>query len=224
MQYKVGKYQSNQGFKTIIKPSSSAVKSHLTQIKSTIEKYKRKPKISLIKKLNPIFRGWCNYYSSQCSKTTFNKIRNVVFQMLRGWAVSRHKKGTSFSVEWSDGRYGKWTFQTTKGETLYNHAETPIVRHTKVKGDKSPYDGDWVYWSSRRGKYTGIKNQVAKLLKRQKGKCSHCGLYFEPDALIEVHHIDRNRSNNKTSNLTLMHRHCHDIIHAKGTHDKAPNH
>ena len=41
------------------------------------------------------------------------------------------------------------------GQELKRHDATPITRHVKVRGDKSPYDGDWVYWSKRRGEYPG---------------------------------------------------------------------
>jgi RNA-directed DNA polymerase len=85
----------------------------------------------------------------------------------------------------------------------------------KVQGERSPYDGDWVYWSKRKGEYPETPKQLAELIKEQEGKCSHCGQYFASDCLIEVHHVDRNRRNNKKTNLTAVHRHCHDIIHAK---------
>ncbi|MBI3244057.1 MAG: HNH endonuclease [Chloroflexi bacterium] len=37
-----------------------------------------------------------------------------------------------------------------------------------------------------------------------------------PDTLgiLEVHHRDRNRTNNAYTNLALVHGHCHDLIHA----------
>lgn len=75
---------------------------------------------------------------------------------------------------------------------------------------------DWVYWSNRRGNYPGTPKAVAALIKSQNGKCSHCGQYFTSDSLAEIHHKDMNRKNNKKENLTLVHRHCHDVIHGEG--------
>jgi RNA-directed DNA polymerase len=83
-----------------------------------------------------------------------------------------------------------------------------------MQGEKSPYDGDWVYWSTRRGQYPGTPKQLTELLKKQKGKCSHCGLYFNTDSLLETHHVDGNHNNNRRTNLTVVHRHCHDKLHA----------
>ena len=34
------------------------------------------------------------------------------------------------------------------------------------KGDKSPYDGDWTYWTSRIGKHLGVRKEVITLLKQ----------------------------------------------------------
>jgi RNA-directed DNA polymerase len=36
-----------------------------------------------------------------------------------------------------------------KPRTLPRHPETPITRHAKVAGTRSPYDGDWAYWGLR---------------------------------------------------------------------------
>ncbi|MEB3830276.1 hypothetical protein LKK83_22650, partial [Phormidium sp. CCY1219] len=66
--------------------------------------------------------------------------------------------------------------------------ETPIVRHVKVKGEASPYDGNLKYWSTRMGKQPGVPTRVSKLLKKQKGKCTHCGHYFKEEDIMEVDH------------------------------------
>ncbi|GGA22970.1 hypothetical protein CYANOKiyG1_38210 [Okeania sp. KiyG1] len=95
---------------------------------------------------------------------------------------------------------------------LNKHKDVPIVRHIKVKGNKSPYDGDWTYWSNRIGKYPGVRKEVTTLLKRQKNKCASCGLTFRPNDLIEVDHIiPRSKGGDNTyKNKQLLHRHCHD--------------
>jgi len=72
---------------------------------------------------------------------------------------------------------------------LLNHKSTPIVRHIKIKGEANPYDGNWIYWSKRRGESPDTSNRVASLIKRQKGICSHCGLYFTSTDIVEVDQI-----------------------------------
>ncbi|MEO1375177.1 MAG: HNH endonuclease signature motif containing protein, partial [Cyanobacteria bacterium J06635_10] len=85
--------------------------------------------------------------------------------------------------------------------------------HVKVKGESSPYDGNLVYWSTRMGKNPQIPTLVATLLKQQKGKCTHCGLYFRDSDVLEVDHIIPKSlgGKNEYKNLQLLHRHCHDI-------------
>jgi RNA-directed DNA polymerase len=201
------------GFKTIITPSKENIKEHIHKVGSIINSHNSAPKRTLIAKLNPVIKGWCNYYSSVVSKKIFSKIDNRMWEQLRGWAKYRHKNKKAAWKEWEPKGTRNWVF-SSGDYTLLNHASTPIVRHTKVQGERSPFDGDWVYWSNRQGKYPGTKKQVSTLLRKQKGKCSHCGLYFTSDCLIEIHHKDKNRRNNKADNLTIVHRHCHDVIHA----------
>ena len=81
-QYPVGKYQSGVngakdklGFKTLIKPSDEGVKRHYAKITEVITKHNAAPQIALVSKLNPILRGWSNYYRTVCSKEIYSKIR-----------------------------------------------------------------------------------------------------------------------------------------------------
>ena len=43
---------------------------------------------------------------------------------------------------------------------LFQHSETEISRHIKVKGIASPYNGDTTYWASRMGKHPEVKASV----------------------------------------------------------------
>ncbi len=221
--YPMGKHHSSKngdgktlGFKTIIKPSNKAIKAHHEEIKKVIKNHKTAPQSALIQKLNPIIRGWCNYYKTVNSKETFTTEDMVTWRMLRAWAVSRVKKGKTIdklSKYFSNGKHGKWTFQTKEGYHLISHADTGIKRHTLLKPESSPYDGNWTYWSKRRGDYPETPTRVAKLLMKQKGKCSLCRQNFTPDDLIEVDHIiPKSKGGKDTSkNYQALHRHCHDV-------------
>ena len=103
--------------------------------------------------------------------------------------------------------------QRWSSSSSYATLKLPIKRHVKVKGTASPYNGDWTYWSKRRGSYPGISTRVSTAIKRQKGKCAECGLHFHMDDAIEIHHLDGNHRNTKMENLTAIHRYCHDRIH-----------
>jgi RNA-directed DNA polymerase len=219
-QFPQGKYHSKQGFKTIITPSKQKQKVHYEQIARVIEAHKAAPQAALISRLNPIIRGWANYYATAVSKVAFSDIDDLTYQKLSSWAKRRHPKKNG---EWVSKRYWQsidgdnWVFATRKeGLTplrLINHADTPIVRHVKVKGESSPYDGNLVYWSSRMGNNPEMPTRVSKLLKKQKGKCTHCGMFFREDDVMEVDHIIPISKGGKDEykNLQLLHRHCHDI-------------
>lgn len=81
-----------------------------------------------------------------------------------------------------------------------------------MQGNRSPFDGDWVYWSSRMGKHPEAPTTVATLLKKQKGKCAYCGLFFRNGDLMEIDHKLPRSKGGKDSydNLQLLHGHCHD--------------
>ncbi|MGB3511423.1 MAG: reverse transcriptase domain-containing protein, partial [Microcoleaceae cyanobacterium] len=219
-QHKVGNYRAakttngkNLGFNTLIKPSKKKVKAHLRHIGDVIDSHKTAPQAALISKLNPIIRGWSNYYSTVVSKETFSKLDKLVYEKLRAWASRRGKNGQiNKDKYWRTVGNRNWCFCTEDGIELTTHASTPIIRHIKVKGDVSPYNGEWNYWSKRRGEYPGTPTRVAKLIKKQKGICTHCGLNFTSEDLLEVDHIIPKSKGGKDtySNLQLLHRHCHD--------------
>ena len=218
---------TKQGFKTLIKPSHKSIKTHYRKLADICSKYKSASTKVLITKLNPVIRGWANYYSNVVSKDIFNKLDHILWKRLWRWASRRHPHK---SAKWVKKKYFSKVKQhkdwlLNDGEYKLNrHFDVPIVRHIKVRGNKSPYDGDWTYWSSRIGKHPGLRKEVTTLLKRQKGKCASCGLHFRPTDIIEVDHIvPRSEGGDNTyKNKQLLHRHCHDVKTAEDL--KAVNH
>ena len=245
-QFRVGKSQSGTksngsslGFKTIIRPSDEKMKVHYERVASIIDAHKAAPQAALIGHLNPIIKGWANYYSTVVSKEAYTAQDHFIYLKLRAWAKRRHPNKSS---SWRTKKYWKtiggdnWVFATAQeGKNpmrLAKHAATSIVRHKKIKGEASPYDGDLVEWSSRMGKYPGVSKGVSTLLKEQKGKCTHCGMFFKDGDVWEIDHIipKSKGGKNDEKNLQLLHRHCHDTKTANdelavgaGTHDKSQN-
>lgn len=84
-------------------------------------------------------------------------------------------------------------------------------KHIMVKGNKSPYDGDMVYWSERNSKL--YNDNTSKALKRQNHSCDFCGLKFIGEEKVHLHHVDGNHNNWKTKNLVAIHRSCHQYEH-----------
>lgn len=216
----VGGTERKRWHKTFIRPSDEAIQRHLQKIDHLIERNTVSTQEQLINALNPLIRGWAAYYSTVASSRVFSKIDSVVFQKLFGWAKRRRARNQNntdvVSHYWGVNRGLGWKFITPDNKyVLEKHQDVKIKRHVKVKGNRSPYDGNLTYWGQRLSQHPMLRNVVAKLLKKQEGRCSECGLRFTSEDLLEVHHSDRNRSNNKINNLKLVHRHCHDVIHAK---------
>ncbi|MFB2894215.1 group II intron reverse transcriptase/maturase [Aerosakkonemataceae cyanobacterium BLCC-F50] len=224
-QHPTGKYTSGRvkgkllGFKTIITPSKESQKRHYKEVAEVIDKHRGVNQAALIKSLNPIIRGWSNYYSTVVSQKVFEKLDHLIIWKLLKWAKHRHRnKGRKWNVQRYFQTIGgdNWVFATRQEGTnplrLLKHSSTTIKRYVKVKGEASPYDGNLVYWSSRMGEHPEMPSRISTLLKRQKGKCTHCGLFFKDEDVMEIDHIIPKSKGGKDEykNWQLLHRHCHD--------------
>ncbi|MGK7944425.1 MAG: group II intron maturase-specific domain-containing protein [Microcystaceae cyanobacterium] len=175
------KKSTEQGFKTLIKPSSKSINTHYRKLADIFNKLKIASTKAIIAKLNPVIRGWANYFSTIVSKKIFNKMDMLLWNRLGRWVSRRHPNK---SAKWVKKKYFPKVNNTRNwvlndGEYILNlHFIVPIIRHIKVRGNKSPLDGDWTYWSNRIGKYPGAQKEVTTLLKRQKNKCARSWTNF----------------------------------------------
>ena len=225
-QFKAGKCISGKntkkvklGFKTYISPSQESVIKHYRKLAKVIDKHKGVSQEILISKLNPIIVGWCNYFKPyQCGKH-FQKVRSLLWWKLWKWGRYRHpNKGLRWlkNKYWNRVKDDNWVFSSRYESDLFE-----LIRHTNIKtsigytkviGKTSIFDGNLTYWSTRMGKHPQMPKRTASLLKKQKGKCTHCGLFFREKDVIETDHIIPTASGGKDEykNLQLLHRHCHD--------------
>jgi RNA-directed DNA polymerase len=220
-QYAVGKTQSGKdtrrqrvGFKLFIKPSKSSIKRHIHQLGVTVGRHQHKEQTRLIRALNSLIIGWCRYYSTVVSQDVFEKVEYVFFARLFAWAKRRHPNKSKWWIVdqyWRITKGKGWRFQPPGSDyQLYQHRSTPIRRHVKVQGRRSPYDGDWLYWSTRLGKHPEVPLRVTRLLKRQRGKCPACELFFKDGDVMEVvHTVSKQPDGNGVRHYRhLLHRHC----------------
>ncbi len=209
-------------FKTIIKPSKSALQRHYAALGEVITQLRGASQDTVIATLNPKIRGWSGYYRTVVASRAYSRLDHLVWRKLMRWAQYRHpRKGNRWVVRKYFNIEGRkrpgemrWLFVSDNGPALIRHASTAIRRHVKVEGRQSPYNGDWAYWASRLGRYPGLTTRAAVLLKRQAGQCAWCKLYFRGgEELREVDHITpQSRGGRETyANWQLLHRHCHDV-------------
>jgi group II intron reverse transcriptase/maturase len=187
------KSQKNGKFRSI--PSEANYKAFRKKVKTIINNSNYGAKVKA-EKLAPIVRGWRNYHRF-CK---MNGSRNSLWHTrLRTYKV--------FNKETKQNRYSC--------EKLIDKAFPAIPysenKYINVKGNKSPYDGDMVYWSERNSKlYDGT---TSKALKKQSHSCKNCGLKFVGDEKVHLHHVDGNHNNWKLKNLVAIHESCHVYHH-----------
>jgi len=228
-QYPAGKHRSSLnlqrkilGFNTLITPNKKSSKAHQEEIGRIIKKHNSSPQSALIRDLNPVIRGWTSFYTNSDAKTVGELSQQDYFTYLklRRWAKRRCGNiNAGHQLYWHSIGGDNWVFSTREEGAnplrLLKHSkfECSSTDYVKVKGDKSPYDGDLVYWSSRMGKNPDLPSRVSILLKGQKGKCSHCEFTFRNEDVMEVDHIVPRAIGGKDEykNLQLLHRHCHDV-------------
>jgi len=203
-------------------PQKEKVLKHLRGIKTYLKTHQQTPAGLVVKNLNPVIRGWANYYRHVCSKKTFDTVRHRQYWMLWRWATRRHPQK---SVKWVLTRYfrydGYWRFCALETTDLVQPDRIPITRYTKVTGRHSPYDPTLrSYWIERNVKLvteeTYSKQRLA-LHKRQDFKCDLCGGRFIPGETIQIDHmISKFRGGSEDlSNKRLVHPECHRQHHQR---------
>ena len=144
------------GGKIIIRPSKKNVLTFLTKIQDGLRKNRARKTAEVIELLNPKIQGWANYHRHACSKETYSKVDNAIFQMVWLWAKRRHRKDNK-GGPWIAKNYfasrgdRNWTFHGKKTDKdgkptivwLKFAAHTTIRRHAKIKGYANPYDPQW---------------------------------------------------------------------------------
>jgi RNA-directed DNA polymerase len=149
------------GDKLLTRPAKSNVKALREKISLCIHSALGLSQEALLRQLNPLIRGWANYYRHGASKRTFNRLDYHVFWQLLRWAKRRHPKKTA---AWRQRKYfsaaaPKRIFSVRlakeKGPgqilALYQATSTVIRRHVKIIGAANPYDpDDTQYFEQRR--------------------------------------------------------------------------
>lgn len=219
--------------KLIIKPAKAKVKAVLIKIKQILRKGLHQPPGEIINQLNPIIRGWSNYYRHCWCTRTFSHIDYHVWQALWRWAIKRHPNKNK---QWIKDKYFKktprtaWDFcgKSFEGFPIYltKARYVHFKKHIKIRKDTNPYDPQYAqYFELRRRNTTDIPDR--KLLKNlwleQNGLCPLCRTEITQQTGWHIHHIIHRSSKGKTipENLALLHPMCHDQWHLRDNESNA---
>lgn len=209
--------------KLLIKPSRKNLKGILDKIRSAVKENPTVKQEWLIRKLNPMIRGWVNYQRFNVSARAFENLDYQIFQCLWAWCKRRHpKKSKTWTAKKYFHRIGNrsWTFSVpTKqkmqnGETLYVRliyaTDIDIIRFIKIRNQANPFDeADAAYFEKRdtekmRNSLKGRKI-LTKLFRQQKGFCPHCGKKITVETSFQVLNIKQGRSASKQ----MLHPECY---------------
>ena len=217
---------SRTGWKLLIKPSKQSVQEVQKKLKDQWHKARGTNVQSVLAKLNPIIRGWANYFRTGVAKAVFNQLDNWMFYKADRYTKWMHPKKPN---DWRHRKYwgrfhlarlDSWVFGDKQtGGYLLKFNWFPIERHTLVKGRSSPDDPRLKdYWAKRQATQAkDLTFSKQKLAQRQKGRCPKCGESLFNDEELQVHHLLARSKGGKDNygNLVLVHLLCHQQIHAK---------
>lgn len=157
--------------KLLIKPSKSSIKTFLAKLRETIQSRPTVKTISLIRRLNPMIRGWANYYRHVVAAEAFKYIDCQLVQALQQWMKRRHpRKG----LRWQQRRYfcqvdgDHWRFHamtTAQGKPqrllLWKAATVKIQRHLKIQALATPFDPKYRTYFVQRSRTPAIRTRTS---------------------------------------------------------------
>ncbi len=186
-----------KNYKFVSYPSSKNRKQMISRIKTVMRdsRYKIEDRLKMVR---VIYRGWWNYHQ-------FSDMSQINLWSIRLWVYRYLRKSTKISSN-----------ECIKHlDSIFNGHSYRVNKHMVVRGERSVYDGNFIYWSKKNSNlYTG---PLATALKRQNYRCNCCNLRFSGDDWIELHHKNGKNNDFRLSNVEALHRTCHQHqeIHRK---------
>lgn len=154
----------------LIKPSKKSQKKVVKKLHEEVFGNKSVSQSVLIELLNPVIRGWGNYFKHHVSKKVFARIDHILTRQLMEWVYRRHKnKSKKWVIRKYFHRKGRngWIFgccRKQKNEnvnfTLCKMKEIPITRYIKVRKDANPFDPKWNDYFEKRARSPKIRRQA----------------------------------------------------------------
>jgi RNA-directed DNA polymerase len=203
---------------------------NLTKIKDKLKTVAKKCRNTkqLIPKLNPIISGWARAFNFSDAQTygVTASLDQWLYLLVKRWQKRQyhtHKRlptlwRTSISLK---GKANKWTlyyvdkFKTVDLYTFGKVTSYSVTKYAGIQASKSPYDGDWAYWSIKLANYIGNGEDTlrGRLMKIQKGYCPLCGQKILTDDVLDVDHRIPKALGGKDSisNRQLIHLDCHKL-------------
>jgi RNA-directed DNA polymerase len=220
------------GGRCLTVPQKEKVLSFLREVRAWLKTHRTVKPEAVVSHLNPLLRGWANYYKHSASKRVFSYVDDQVWKALWAWALRRHpNKGKRWVAQKYFLRESTgWTFKAAvrgrngqpKGITLHKLRSVPIERHVKVKGTASPDDPSLGhYWQGRRtrhGKSHWVRgSKLFRVAVRQHWTCPVCAQHLFNGEDLHTHHVVPLAAGGSDDEGNLVHLHhvCHQQLHGR---------
>ena len=217
----------------LIKPHKKSISSIKSKLRETWFKHTGNAPQHAIMELNPITRGWANYYKPFVSSRTFANLDHFMWHRAWRYAKRRHPNKNH---HWIANKYfgsqkgpskDRWRFFAIIGNDnkifLLKFSDFKISRHVMVKNNMVPDNRSKIaikYWQKRYAnkqylKWGGYESRL-KIAKRQYHICPICFDTLYNDEELHVHHIKpkKEKGPDTYTNLVLVHEPCHYQIHS----------
>ncbi|CCD30104.1 putative RNA-directed DNA polymerase [Candidatus Glomeribacter gigasporarum BEG34] len=217
----------------LTKPDKNRVVEQLRSIRCWLKQPPSMTPEGVIRQLNPILRGWAQYYQPGVSKDTLQWMSHQLWRALWRWCLRRHpQKGK----RWVRQKYYRtlqgrqWRFATEvkdgrgkrKMLRLFDLGDMPIRRHILVRDTYAPDDAAQAAYGEQRQRqrsrlYWGQDKQPGRIARAQAGRCPQCGELILNGEKLHLHHRHPVQQGGKDTddNLVWLHKVCHQQIHAR---------
>jgi RNA-directed DNA polymerase len=217
-------HSSRSGYKLLIKPSQASIQQIRRKFKALWRQHVGSPTVALINALNPLIRGWSQYFCIGVASEVFTDLDNFMYERAQRYMKRRHPTKSGWwrtEKYWgrtSGARQARWAFQDKERHaTLRKVAWTRIVRHRLVPKTYSPDDPTLqTYWRQRRTRLHAVAESHEPLARRQQGLCPVCHQTLENGEALHIHHVvpKQQGGTDVLGNLRLVHHPCHRQIHS----------
>ena len=144
----VRKYKNGQVLTT---PSRKSLQGLQNAVREILEALCVMDNWSMIRRLNQMIQGWCNYHRHACSSKAFSWFDTWLHFEIRRWLHKRHQNKGRLWIKkkyFRPHRTIRWSFFAVKKQPdgrkeyrdLIKAGWTHIVRHVKIQTDLNPFD------------------------------------------------------------------------------------
>jgi RNA-directed DNA polymerase len=216
---------SRTGYRLRITPSTHAIQEVRKKLRALWRQSVGSEVRVVLRRLNPLIRGWANYFRITGASETFAKLDHWMFQRALRYAKRMHPRKP---WTWRKARYwGKlnpkrqdtWVFGDKRtGTYLLKFAWFGFQPHILVKGTASPDDPALrQYWEQRERRKTQLlPPSLHQLAGVQQERCLVCSASLFNEEELHLHHrTPRSQGGGSCySNLALVHLYCHQQLHS----------